>query len=323
MKNVKGRVAIVTGAASGIGQGMVESFVQAGMKVVLADVEKSALDEATRRFKSLGADVIGVVTDISKPDHVEVLARKTLDTYGEVHILCNNAGVTIGSLPGIWANTLKDWQWILGVNVMGVVHGLRTFIPIMLKQDMECHIVNTSSVSGLTASTGNGLYAATKHAIISISETLYHELRAMNAKIGVSVLCPGWVNTRIFDSERNRPAELQNDPVRIASKWIPYVENIEVTVRKWLANGVDPREVGDHVLKAIRADRFYILTHPDWKPMIRSRLEKILDERPPILSIPPARGSDVAVEDIKINVGIEKTPTQKSTRKRSIPPPSA
>jgi NADP-dependent 3-hydroxy acid dehydrogenase YdfG len=324
MKNLQGRVAVITGAASGIGRGIAESFINAGMKVVLADIERSALNETAEHFESLGADVLRVVVDVSKPEQVEALARKAIEAFGEVHVLCNNAGVTIGSLPGIWANTIKDWQWVLGVNVMGLVHGLRTFVPIMLKQNTECHIVNTSSVAGLTASTGNGLYAASKHAIISISETLYHELRAMNAKIEVSVLCPGWVHTHIFDSERNRPPELQNDSVRVASKWLPYLEDIETMVRNWLANGLDPREVGDQVLTAIRANRFYILTHPDWKPMIRSRLEKILGDRPPILSIPPAAAPDLAAEPIEVKLTGNRRPSdRKPAGKRSIPPPSA
>jgi NADP-dependent 3-hydroxy acid dehydrogenase YdfG len=326
MKKVQGRVAVITGAASGVGRGMAESFVDAGMKVVLADIEEAALYETAEFIEAQGADVLSVVVDVSKPEQVEELARKTLKEFGEVHVLCNNAGVTIGSLPGIWANTVKDWQWVLGVNVMGLVHGLRTFVPIMLKQDTEAHIVNTSSVAGLTSTTGNGIYAASKHAIVAISETLYHELRAMNAKIDVSVLCPGWVHTRIFDSERNRPPELRNESFRISSRWIPYLEDIETMVRNWLANGLDPRDVGNDVLNAIQTNRFYILTHPDWKPMIRSRIEKILGERPPILSVPPASGSDFAADQVRLTPGAarkSKTNLTKTARKRSIPPPTA
>jgi NAD(P)-dependent dehydrogenase (short-subunit alcohol dehydrogenase family) len=303
---------------------MAEAFAAAGMKVALADIEEPALLETAEHLSSLGAEVLTVRVDVSQPEQVEALGRKTVETFGAVHVLCNNAGVTVGSLPGIWANTIKDWQWLIGVNIMGVVHGLRIFVPIMLKQGGEAHIVNTSSVAGLTSTTGNGLYAATKHAIIAISETLYHELRSMDSKIGVSVLCPGWVHTRIFDSERNRPAELQNDPFHIPSKWIPYVQDIETMVRNWLAKGVDPRDVGDQVLEAIRKERFYILTHPDWKPMIRSRLEKILEERQPILSIPPPGIAEVLAGGPEVKIEGRQPETEESVpSKRSVRPPAA
>jgi NAD(P)-dependent dehydrogenase (short-subunit alcohol dehydrogenase family) len=321
MKKTEGRIAVITGAASGIGRGMAESFIAAGMKVVLADIERSALKETAAHLEALGGEVLSVPVDVSKPEQVEALAKKTLDTFGGVHLLCNNAGVTVGSLPGIWANTIKDWQWVFGVNVMGLVHGLRTFVPIMLNEATECHIVNTSSVAGLTSSTGNGLYAASKHAIVAISETLYHELRVMNAQIGVSVLCPGWVHTRIFDSERNRPTELRNEAFRVASKWMPYLEDIETMVRNWLANGLDPRDVGDQVLNAVRANRFYILTHPDWKPMIRSRLEKILSDRQPILSMPPSN-PELAADHLDMSLAQARSSSPKSGNKRSIPPPN-
>lgn len=195
MKDFKNKVAVVTGAASGIGRGMAETFVAAGMRIVLADIEQAALEETTRSLLATGADVHPVVTDVSKADQVDDLARRTLDKYGAVHVLCNNVGVSVRSGPS-WESSLDDWQWILGVNLMGVVHGIRSFLPIMIKRDTKAHIVNTASMAGLIANTA--LYGTTKFAVVGLSEALYLELQPGRFKPRMSVLCPGFVDTNII-----------------------------------------------------------------------------------------------------------------------------
>ncbi len=205
MRNFQDKVAVVTGAASGIGYALAERFAQEGMRVVLADIEKDALAAAEARLSQHDKRVLAVVTDVSKAESVEALAQKTLDAFGAVHIVCNNAGVGNPAVP-IWENTLADWQWVLGVNLWGVVHGIRTFVPILLRQGEPGHVVNTASMAGLTSTARLGIYCASKHAVVAISETLHAELAAINSAVKVSVLCPSFVKTNIADSSRNRPA---------------------------------------------------------------------------------------------------------------------
>ena len=189
-------------------------------------------------------------------------------------MLCNNAGV--GTFAAIWECTVADWEWVIGVNLWGVIHGVRVFVPIMLKQDTECHIVNTASMAGLISGPGLGAYKVTKHAVVTLSETLYHELAERGAKVSVSVLCPGVVSTRIMESERNRPGHSPTpeprDPASVA-RW-------EV-LRQRVAAGMPPSQVADAVFEAIRKDQFYILTHPEWQNAVRSRMEDILQGRSP------------------------------------------
>ncbi len=209
MKEFKGKVAVITGAASGIGFGLAERCAQEGMKVVLADIEKGALAKAEKDIKAIGATTLAVKTDVSKADDVEVLAKKTLDTFGAVHLLFNNAGVGIYST--VWETTLADWEWVLGVKLWGVIYGIHFFVPIMIKQGTECHIVNTSGAGGLISGMYSP-YAIANHGVTVLSEMLYRELAQKGHDIGVSVLCPGFVKTRTMDSERNRPAKLRNRP---------------------------------------------------------------------------------------------------------------
>src|ERR1044071_1599934 len=208
MKEFAGKVAVVTGAASGIGRGLAEACARERMKVVLADVDESALAQAERDLKDAGAEALAVRTDVSKAGDVEALARRTLEAFGAAHLLFNNAGVGAGTT--VWESTLEDWQWVLGVNLWGVIHGVRTFVPLMLKQADECHIVNTASMAGLVSGPALGVYKVTKHGVVSLSETLQCELALMKSKVGVSVLCPAGVKTRVMESERNRPEELRN-----------------------------------------------------------------------------------------------------------------
>ena len=198
MKEFADRVAVVTGAASGIGQAMAGRFAAAQMKVVLADVEAEALRATEHELKAQGAEALGVVTDVSKADQVENLAQRAVDAFGGVHIVCNNAGVGAGGLT--WSHPLKDWEWVMGVNLWGVIHGVRTFVPIMLEQGTDGHIVNTASMAGLVSGPFMSIYDVTKHGVVTLSESLHYELMMQAAPVKVSVLCPGFVLTNILDS---------------------------------------------------------------------------------------------------------------------------
>ena len=286
MKDFYYKVAVVTGAASGIGRALAEKSAQEGMKVVLADVEESALKQAEEELQASGAQVLAVRTDVSQADEVEVLAQKTFDTYGAVHLLFNNAGVGAGTT--VWESTLADWEWTMGVNLWGVIHGIRSFVPRMLEQDTEGHIVNTASSAGLVASSGLGMYKVSKHGVVTLSETLALELAARGARLKASVLCPEWVNTRILDTERNRPQALANAPQEQHTS--PEMEALVQAARQWLAqNGLPPPQVAEMVFDAIRQEKFYILTHPTTKQAVQLRMEAILQERMPTDIFQPAK----------------------------------
>jgi NAD(P)-dependent dehydrogenase (short-subunit alcohol dehydrogenase family) len=277
MKDFKDKVAVITGAASGIGRGIAERCAQEGMHIVLADIEEQALSQTEQVLKAGGASVMALRTDVSKAGDIELLAQKTLNAFGAVHLLFNNAGVNAGGV--VWECTLADWQWVIGVNLWGVIHGIRVFIPIMLTQDTECHIVNTASIAGLISGAGLGPYKVTKHGVVSLSETLYCELARVGAKIKVSVLCPAWVNTRIMESERNRPAELRNEPG--SEQMTSERQAVAQEMMQAVQTGLSTQQVAEMVFEAIRNEKFYILTHPDWKPLIQLRMENILQERSP------------------------------------------
>jgi short-subunit dehydrogenase len=232
------------------------------MKVVLADINKEGLASAEAELKSAGATVLSIPTDVSKASDIETLAKRTIEAFGEVHLLVNNAAVyTTGT---IWENTIADWEWVLGVNLWGVIHGVRTFLPIMLEQDTEAHVVNVSSMTGLTRSSIIGTYAVSKHGIVSLSETLFYQLAEREAKVKVSVLCPGAVNTPVAEAAMRRLQEMADIPGE----------------RKMT---MPPEEVADKVFEAIREGRFYILTHPKEKVRVERRMKDILEERNPTL----------------------------------------
>jgi NAD(P)-dependent dehydrogenase (short-subunit alcohol dehydrogenase family) len=275
MQDFKSRVAVITGAASGIGRALAERCAREGMKVVLADVEPGALAEVEANLQARGGTVLAVRTDVSLAKDVDALAQKTLQAFGAVHLLCNNAGVaTSGTV--IWESSLTDWEWVIGVNLWGVIHGVRSFVPSMLAQATECHIVNTASLSGLISFPRGSVYAVTKHGVVTLSESLQQELAERGGKVKVSVLCPGLVQTRILDCARNRPERLAATapmgPVEAAG-W--------ATLRQQMQTGMPPAEVAAAVFQAIREERFYILTHPEGKDWIRTRMEDILQERNP------------------------------------------
>jgi len=274
MQDFEGKVAVVTGAASGIGRAMVERFAQEGMKVVLADVEQGPLQAAVTQLRQAEHDVIGVVTDVSKSESVENLAQKALEAYGKVHVVCNNAGVSGGNAsPGavIWEASLNDWTWVTNVNYWGVAHGIRVLVPIMLAQDEEGHVVNTSSMSGVTP--GNGVYGATKHAVVSISESLYRDFKRRKTKLGVTCLIPDVTNTGIINATRNRPPELANPD---ETQRTPQEQ---ARIAAWASAGKQPAEVADMVLQAIRDGQLYLLTHDAQDDRIRDRMEAILERR--------------------------------------------
>jgi NAD(P)-dependent dehydrogenase (short-subunit alcohol dehydrogenase family) len=279
MKAFKGKVAVVTGAASGIGRGLAAHCAFEGMKVVLADVEEAPLAQTETDLREAGAEVLAVRADVSKAADVEALARAALDRFGAVHLLFNNAGVAAGS--SIWDSTLADWEWVLGVNLWGVIHGLRTFVPLLLAQDADAHIVNTASIAGLLPYHAGAAYQVTKHAVVALSENLYFTLAQRTTRVKASVLCPGWVNTRILECARNRPSELDiapnsapPDPARVA-----FLQ----AARDALETGMSPQHLAERVFDAIRKEQLYILTHPEFIPVVQQRFESILEQRNPVL----------------------------------------
>jgi NAD(P)-dependent dehydrogenase (short-subunit alcohol dehydrogenase family) len=268
MQELDGRVAVVTGGASGIGFALARRFASEGMRVVLGDVEEPALTAAIDELTDGGADAIGVPTDVTDAEQVEELARAAERRFGAIHIACNNAGVGAGGLS--WETPLETWQWVIGVNLWGVIHGIRAFVPRIIEQS-EGHVVNTASVAGLVAAPFMGPYNASKHAVVAISETLHHELALMAPHVKVSVLCPAWVNTRIGESERNRPAVFAVERDEQESV-------MQSALTGFLANGLDPAAVADRVLEAVRADRFWILTHDkedSWMDAVRGRARSV------------------------------------------------
>jgi len=262
IERLEGRVAVVTGGASGIGRAMGERFARAGMRVVLADVEQPALDATVADLRTHGLDVLGVVTDVSDFAAVEALRDAALDAHGAVHLLCNNAGVGAGAEGRMWDHTLNDWSWALGVNVWGVIHGIKAFVPAMLAGGDEGHVVNTSSGNGgLAPLPGTPIYALTKSAVVTLTESLYAQLQAAGARVGASVLFPGphMLRTGLFSSWRNRPAALANPTPRRTPP-----TTLESFEKRMADAGVQPEwtpveEVADRVADAVTAGTFWIL----------------------------------------------------------------
>jgi len=265
MKELKGKTAVVTGAGSGLGRAMALAFAREGMNLALADVDEAGLSETKR----LVGNALTMRVDVSKESEIQSFAKSIHDPF----LVCNNAGVS--PLGAAWESTAADWQWILGVNLWGVIHGVRAFAPRLIAKN-EGHIVNTASVAGLISPPGSAAYNVTKHAVVALSESLLHDLRERNSQVGVSVLCPAYVPTGISDSERNRPKEFG---VSIQSK-----ETIAkaAILKKAVASGrLSADDVAAAVVKAVKEDRFYILTHPRIKGAIQVRMEDILNDRAP------------------------------------------
>jgi len=277
MKNFRGRVAVVTGAASGIGLALAERFVAEGMKVVMADIEAGALATASERLRREGAAVLPIRVDVSQPGDVERLADETYTAFGAAHVVCNNAGVAV--IGAIHEHTLADWQWVINVNLWGVIHGVRVFLPRMLAGGDEGHFVNTASMAGLTTAPFMSVYDVTKHGVVARSESMYKELTLSGAPIGVSVVCPGLIETSIMRSSRNRPESLADE-----GKAGPMAQAFGQSLSDRLAGGYPPSEVANQVVAGIREARFYIVpAQPDVKSTIAIRVNDLLELRNPTL----------------------------------------
>jgi len=279
MKDFQNKVAVITGAASGIGRALAERSASAGMKVVLADVEEEALARTEKEMRAAGGTVLALRTDVSKREDVETLARKTLDSFGAVHLLCNNAGVFVAQ-KATWETTLEDWQWCLGVNLWGVIHGIRTFLPIMLKQNTEGHVVNTASVAGLLSTPYMAIYDTTKHAVVTITESLHHELSLRGSKIKASVLCPGFIRTGIMGAYRNRPAEFGTQSAE-ESTTIPSMFK---AYKQFIDAAFPPQFVAEQVFHAIWYEKLYIHTTSELRELVRQRVDDILEQRNPVFA---------------------------------------
>jgi NAD(P)-dependent dehydrogenase (short-subunit alcohol dehydrogenase family) len=276
MKRFEGRTAVITGGASGLGLAMARRFAREGVRLVLADVQADALERTAAEFEASGTPVLAVRCDVSRAEDLDRLRDEAVERFGAVHILCNNAGVAPGGLA--WESTVADWQWCLGVNVYGVIHGLRSFVPLMLAQEDEAHIVNTASVAGLLSPPGMGIYCVSKHAVVTLTECLHHDLASRSDKVRTSLLCPAYVPTGIHDSERNRPEELRNTQASKSEEDLAR----EAALRHAVQSGrISAEQVADTVFEAVRDERFYILTHQKIKPAIETRMMDILLERPP------------------------------------------
>jgi NAD(P)-dependent dehydrogenase (short-subunit alcohol dehydrogenase family) len=290
-----GKVAVITGAASGFGLAFAQKGAALGMKLVLADLNPDALAQAVDTLRAAGADAIGVPTDVSSATQVEALAQAALDAFGKVHLLFNNAGVGSGGL--LWESSANDWSWVFGVNVMGVAHGVRAFAPIMLAQNEPAHIVNTASVAGLLSPPAMGVYNASKHAVVSLTETLYHDLQIAQSglkasrRVGCSLLCPAFVPTGIADAERSRPAELRNES-RPTRSQIAAGKQLQRAVQSGKLSAAD---VAGITFEAIAERRFYIITHPAIMATVRLRhedIEQLRDPTDPMSLKPEVRQAD-------------------------------
>ena len=283
MKEFKDKVAVVTGAASGMGLAFSHRFAQEGMNVVLADIEAEALSMAEAAVREHGGKVTAVRTNVMSEADIERLADAAFSTYGNVHVLVNNAGVigTGGTLRSrAWELPLSEWEWTWGVNFMGVLFGIRTFVPRMLEKGEEGHIVNTASMAGLV--TGANPYNVSKHAVVCLTEGIYKEFREMGAKLSASVLCPGLIKTAILDAERNRPEEF--GPRTDTSSQRPELQAFSQMFSAALGAGYEPEEVARQVFEAVRDDRFYIFpAQENILASVKARMEDIVEQRNPSL----------------------------------------
>jgi len=278
MRDLDGKVAVVTGSASGIGRAVATRFAQAGMRVVLADIEEGALTKTAASMTEAGHTVLPVVTDVSSFDSVEALAKQAVAHFGAVHLVHNNAGVGVGGF--IWQASEEDWKWVLGVNLWGVINGVRAFVPVMIDQGEPAHVVNTASMAGLISVPFLGPYNVSKHGVVTLSETLQRELQIVGAPIRVSVLCPGVVQTNIFESQRNRPENLRGEG---SQGFEALMQNgADPGALGAFGQVIAPEAVADDVHDAVVNDRFYILTHPEQsEPLVRTRMDDILSRQAP------------------------------------------
>lgn len=290
MQNLENKVAVVTGGASGIGRALADRFAAAGMKIVLGDIEQGPLDAAAKEIRETGAEVLTRIADVSDAQAVDDLAKATLDTFGAAHIVCNNAGVGGGTGP-IWGLSLKDWQFAFGPNIWGVIHGVRSFAPTLLAQN-EGHFVNTASMAGLVSMQNMGPYNVTKQGVVAYSETMFEDLRKAESEVGVSVLCPAFVNTKIWDSDRNRPEELQNPENQADDERLQAGKQMLKAV---IENAMPAEDVANAVHDAVVAKQLYILTHAATREHVERRMNNIMsgtNPEAPTTSIQSLTGKD-------------------------------
>jgi NAD(P)-dependent dehydrogenase (short-subunit alcohol dehydrogenase family) len=280
MQDFAGKVAVITGAASGIGKALTEKCLAEGMHVVMADIEEAVLEKAAAELQTTtNNQVLPIVTNVALEAELRKVRDEAVEKLGGVHLLFNNAGV--GGGGNSWNATQKDWDWVFGVNLWSVIYGLRVFVPQMIAQNSPCHIVNTASIAGIIGGSTNALYSVTKHGVVALTENLSVDLTAENTQIGCSVLCPGFVNTNIFDSGRNRPSALANDEA--PQPLTPEDEQRIAMFQEILRQGMQPAEIAEIVFDAIRADRLYILTHDHFDEMIRTRAENMIHGTNPLM----------------------------------------
>ena len=272
MKDFKGKTAVITGAASGIGYALAEKFANKGMNIVLADIELDALDIDVKKISDIGVESFGINIDVMHKDSVEHLFNESVKAFSKVHILCNNAGVASTVVAdGIWELDEKDWDWVLGVNFYGTLYGIQSFVPHMINHKEEGHVLNTISLAGILP--GEAIYGVSKHAALALSESLWQGLKNIKSNIGASVLCPGFVNTNIIESNRNRPDHLSS-----SNKTNFILKKLASSVLK---RGKEPNEIADTTFDAIKQNHFYILPHTSYDDMIKERFSRILARTEP------------------------------------------
>jgi NAD(P)-dependent dehydrogenase (short-subunit alcohol dehydrogenase family) len=277
VNDFEGKVAVVTGAAEGIGRAIAERAAAAGMKLVLADINSAKLEAFAGELRANGVEAIARTVDVAGARQVDALAGAAFERFGRVHLLVNNAGV--GLAKPVWETTERDWEWVMGVNVYGVTHSLRAFVPRMIAGGEEGHIVNVASIAGLLSEPGLAAYNASKFAVVTISEGLHHDLQLRRSLLKVSVLCPGWVKTRIADAERHRDPAERSDFTKLDEK----AQRTAMAIVDSVQNGIAPAEVAAAVFRAIEAGEFYILTHEATRAGVTVRMNDIVQNRPPTL----------------------------------------
>lgn len=282
MDEFDGKVGVITGGAAGIGLAMARRFGREGVRLVLADIEQAVLDEAVSTLRAEGVDAVGIRADVSDRAQVQAVADLAMERYGALHLAVNNAGVGSGGLS--WELTEADWRWVLDVDLWGVIHGVGIFTPLIIASGGG-HVVNTASMAGLTSPPYMGPYNVAKHGVVALSESMYHELAIAAPTVGITVVCPGWVRTRIHESSRNRPVTGDHavEEADVAGENDAVIRDV---IGGLIAGGLTPEVVADRVYDAVVAKRFYVLTHAEWASMVRRNTERMLAGENPEMTIP-------------------------------------
>jgi len=281
MDEFAGKVAVITGGAAGIGLALARRFGAEGMRLVIADIQSDVLDQSVAALNAEGIETIGVRADVSDRAQVQAIADAAMDRFGAIHLAANNAGVGGGGLT--WELTEADWKWVLGVDLWGVIHGVGVFTPLIIESGGG-HVINTASMAGLTSPAFMGPYNVAKHGVVALSETMYHELKMSAPTVGITVVCPGWVQTGIHLSDRNRPTE--GEQAAASAEASEGDEIVRSVISGLIADGLTPESVAEQVFAAVRDDKFYVLTHPDWSGMVLRNTERMLAGDNPEMAIP-------------------------------------